>query len=384
MMAEAGPNATILTATDYGQGFGSFHFATWFLFQEARDRARNLVHNTTISTPTSQATEETATPFPFMRLPFEIREKILKCFTDPLLVQNALRRFERQDAPLPPTGTQFWGIKHDLDALAQQGLLQQQGDDTRIFKMIIPNYDTGPSYISLRYGEFCGCLLPTFDDCLQVNNLSKVNRQLTYELGACLWQNAAVTFQTPEHFVEFADSRPVALTFVKGILIVLNCEEDDVDFCPFPNLNWNEDLVTSSPNRTPTLTQEFLRMMQKINDSDIDLNFFRVLLYGSAKYHGSRGFDTEGKISKWAPAFQHLKTRQFDVVPGAITIEDTALPSTPEIGSPRTDTQTEAWKALVSLWKPKSIQERENTKEAVYNRLRDVEEEGGDGSHQHD
>jgi len=329
-----------------------------------------------LEAPTS-ASQEIATPFPFMRLPLDIRRKVLEYYTKALVVKGALgdhprktfpphitglgtklvpmytdslfnagalRLFETNDNPLPRTGTQFWclGRYDDTPHTRRRGAM---------FSAVLPHtitWTTNPSISPVMH--------PSFDDFSLVNNMSKVSRQLTYELGACLWQNAAVAVRSPEAFIDFANSRPTALTFVKGIMIVLDCREE----------GWG---VTNTP--------EFLQMMQKVSDSDIDLNFFRVLLHSFGAYHGSCEFDPRGKISQWTPAFQNLKTREFDILSGAaFVVKDIpGLSRVARIDPNYPHTQTEAWKALGSLWKPNSVRERESTREAIYNRLRDARDQ---------
>lgn len=52
-----------------------------------------------------------------------------------------------------------------------------------------------------------------------VHTLSQISRQLTAELGQCLWENAIVDFEDPELFLAFFEDRPQIWRRVKGITL---------------------------------------------------------------------------------------------------------------------------------------------------------------------
>ncbi|OAT10711.1 hypothetical protein BDBG_17404 [Blastomyces gilchristii SLH14081] len=66
-------------------------------------------------------------------------------------------------------------------------------------------------------------------DFLRPLFLFHVSHQFTRDIGACLWQNAIIKFETPECFFSFIAPRPAIVDSIKFIELELQLFEDWFD-----------------------------------------------------------------------------------------------------------------------------------------------------------
>ncbi|OJD26234.1 hypothetical protein ACJ73_02387 [Blastomyces percursus] len=119
--------------------------------------------------------------------------------------------------------------------------------------------------------------------------LFHVSYQFTRDVGACLWQNAIVKFETPECFFPFIAPRPAIVNFIKFIELELQFFEDWFD----------------------TSSDTVVAICQFISEY-MNLRYLRIHLTTEA--HHLEKILTGEKLEKWTMAFKGLKVSQgFDV-----------------------------------------------------------------------
>jgi hypothetical protein len=222
-----------------------------------------------------------------------------------------------------------------------------------------------PSKICRPHPPFyCPCLFKPPAAFLDIINLSQVSPQITRELGECLWENATVRFDDPGTFLMFARERPATLPFIRGIVLGLDCSAQS------PDLN--------------TDTDELAAMLGFVSEQ-LDLRFFDVELRTSFRlalhvHPQSMAIpdaapppqDPIGPAAiAWAPLFRALRTDAFDVEVLDFGPETaTLLRKRP---APLAQQRIESARAAVlELWKPDCVREREGGEEARYLRSRDA------------
>jgi hypothetical protein len=95
-----------------------------------------------------------------------------------------------------------------------------------------------------------------------IHSLSQTSRQLTAELGQCLWENAIVDFEEPELFLAFLEDRPQIWSRVKGITLSV-CHNNG------KFLNTSADLllrISTSASQHLDLRLLSLRLLLDFND----------------------------------------------------------------------------------------------------------------------
>jgi hypothetical protein len=102
----------------------------------------------------------------------------------------------------------------------------------------------------------CVCDYRMLDDYYKCLQLSQVSRQFTSELGMCLWQNVTVGFDDPHVIFLVVQTRPAALSHIRGMCSLhIQCHGDAFE--------------------TPS---SLLREICKFTSSNLKVRFFTVVL----------------------------------------------------------------------------------------------------------
>jgi hypothetical protein len=78
--------------------------------------------------------------------------------------------------------------------------------------------------------------------------LSQVGRQITAELGECLWKNSIVHFSEAEHFFVFFKDRPKIWSSVQGISLTIYYQQSSMGTTPTSLLYKTSEFVSQNLN----------------------------------------------------------------------------------------------------------------------------------------
>jgi hypothetical protein len=223
-----------------------------------------------------------------------------------------------------------------------------------------------PSKICRPHPPFyCPCIHAPPAPFLDIISLSQVSRQITRELGECLWESATVKFEDPGTFLTFARERPAALPFIRGIVLELDCSPES------RNLN--------------TDTTELEAMLSFVSEN-MDLRFFDVELRVLLFRDGSIGPESPlpnlmgSTAVAWTPLFRALRRADaFDVRVLELGELSSTMPPhknpNPWINGRQAllpQPLADLARTVLGLWMPDCLGEKEAGEEASYLRSRPV------------
>lgn len=220
----------------------------------------------------------------------------------------------------PPHVRDSFGACHSV-----HGLQVYQGPDTVACENLSDNLQLSPCNKHLN------------GKCRNVNlyflrPLFYVSHQFTREIGACLWKNAIIKFETPECFFSFIAPRPAILNFLKCIELELQFYDDWFD----------------------TSSDTVVAICQFISEY-MDLRYIRIHLVTETAY--LEKIMAGGKLEKWKIAFNELKVwHGFD-----LRVVDIPIYSRFQIPNVRSSTFHPLEQKLKELWHPKVLRKRELT-----------------------
>jgi hypothetical protein len=194
--------------------------------------------------------------------------------------------------------------------------------------------------------ETCTCTYRRRGDYDAIRHLSQVSRQVTRELGECVWENATVDFEDPEVFFLFVRERAAAVRYIRGLVLNVQCHADPFD----------------------TLTCNLVEICDFASQA-LDLRFCTVRLFTSLTMElglqpGKPHLLAHAKVEEWKAAFRRLRVRErFDVRVEPQWVSDTyGEMGSREVGRVR--------QMLLGLWLPDCLRQRDMMEEAVYLRSR--------------